>query len=226
MSVSCYDCLPLPNSVSCFFHFFIAFKLFLCFFPLWYVAVTQKTYKVKMIWRKTELRRVIAVDCWNFNFCRACLSWIFFSVLFGCCNVPILHRWPLSLVPWNSSGCGTLIFEVVMSRETNVECQQPRGSASPQFQGGFLQSQGPSSQLHSSSSQSQGTSSQSSHSSSGTLSSLDTVSTQELYSIPEDQEPEEPVPAPWARLWALQDGFSNLGKIFCCAVQYFAQKNS
>ncbi|XP_070625873.1 serine/threonine-protein kinase Chk2 isoform X2 [Bos indicus] len=97
-----------------------------------------------------------------------------------------------------------------MSRETNVECQQPRGSASPQSQGGFSQSQGPSSQPHSSSSQSQGTSSQSSHSSSGTLSSLDTVSTQELYSIPEDQEPEEPVPAPWARLWALQDGFSNL----------------
>ncbi|XP_059731989.1 serine/threonine-protein kinase Chk2 isoform X3 [Bos taurus] len=97
-----------------------------------------------------------------------------------------------------------------MSRETNVERQQPRGSASPQSQGGFSQSQGPSSQPHSSSSQSQGTSSQSSHSSSGTLSSLDTVSTQELYSIPEDQEPEEPVPAPWARLWALQDGFSNL----------------
>ncbi|KAF4011612.1 hypothetical protein G4228_003034 [Cervus hanglu yarkandensis] len=97
-----------------------------------------------------------------------------------------------------------------MSRERNVECQQPRGSASPQSQGGFSQSQGPSSQPHSSSSQSQGTSSQSSHSSSGTLSSLDTVSTQELYSIPEDQEPEEPVPAPWARLWALQDGFSNL----------------
>ncbi|XP_061241211.1 serine/threonine-protein kinase Chk2 isoform X3 [Bos javanicus] len=97
-----------------------------------------------------------------------------------------------------------------MSRETNVERQQPRGSASPKSQGGFSQSQGPSSQPHSSSSQSQGTSSQSSHSSSGTLSSLDTVSTQELYSIPEDQEPEEPVPAPWARLWALQDGFSNL----------------
>ena len=113
-----------------------------------------------------------------------------------------------------------------MSRETNVERQQPRGSASPQSQGGFSQSQGPSSQPHSSSSQSQGTSSQSSHSSSGTLSSLDTVSTQELYSIPEDQEPEEPVPAPWARLWALQDGFSNLGKIFCYAVQYLAQKNS
>ncbi|XP_068418709.1 serine/threonine-protein kinase Chk2 [Eschrichtius robustus] len=107
-----------------------------------------------------------------------------------------------------------------MSRETDVECHQPHGSASPQSQGGFSQSHGPSSQPHSSSSQSQGTSSsststvptssQSSHSSSGTLSSLDTVSTQELYSIPEDQEPEEPVPAPWARLWALQDGFSNL----------------
>ncbi|XP_057602843.1 serine/threonine-protein kinase Chk2 isoform X2 [Hippopotamus amphibius kiboko] len=107
-----------------------------------------------------------------------------------------------------------------MSRETDVECQQPHGSASPQSQGGILQSQGPSLQPHGSSSQSQGTSSsststvptssQSSHSSSGTLSSLDTVSTQELYSIPEDQEPEEPVPAPWARLWALQDGFSNL----------------
>lgn len=113
-----------------------------------------------------------------------------------------------------------------MSRERNVECQQPRGSASPKSQVGFSQSQGPSSQPHSSSSQSQGTSSQSSHSSSGTLSSLDTVSTQELYSIPEDQEPEELVPAPWARLWALQDGFSNLGKIFCYVVQYFAQKNS
>ena len=36
------------------------------------------------------------------------------------------------------------------------------------------------------------------HSSSGMLSSLDTVSEQELYSIPEDQEPEEPAPAPWA----------------------------
>eukprot|EP00069_Balaena_mysticetus_P014630 bmy_01639T0 len=110
-----------------------------------------------------------------------------------------------------------------MSRETDVECHQPHGSASPQSQGGFSQSHGPSSQPHGSSSQSQGTSSsststvptssQSSHSSSGTLSSLDTVSTQELYSIPEDQEPEEPVPAPWARLWALQDGFSNLEPI-------------
>ncbi|XP_007461209.1 PREDICTED: serine/threonine-protein kinase Chk2 isoform X3 [Lipotes vexillifer] len=111
-----------------------------------------------------------------------------------------------------------------MSRETDVECPQPHGSASPQSQGGFSQSHGPSSQPHGSSSQSQGTSSsststvptssQSSHSSSGTLSSVDTVSTQELYSIPEDQEPEEPVPAPWARLWALQDGFSNLVFVF------------
>ena len=85
-----------------------------------------------------------------------------------------------------------------MSWETNVECQQPHGSTSPQSQGGFSQSQGPSLQPHSSSSQFQGTSSQSSHSSSGMLSSLDTVSEQELYSIPEDQEPEEPAPAPWA----------------------------
>ncbi|EFB25743.1 hypothetical protein PANDA_003662, partial [Ailuropoda melanoleuca] len=108
-----------------------------------------------------------------------------------------------------------------MSRETDGECQQSHGSsACSQPQGGFSQSQGISSQTHGSSSQSQGTSSststaptssQSSHSSSGTLSSLDTVSTQELCSIPEDQEPEEPVPAPWARLWALQDGFPNLG---------------
>ncbi|XP_051018120.1 serine/threonine-protein kinase Chk2 [Acomys russatus] len=89
-----------------------------------------------------------------------------------------------------------------------------------QPQGGFTQSQGPSSQLHDLSSQCQGTSgsststvqssSQSSHSSSGTLSSLETVSTQELGSIPEDQELEEPGPVPWARLWALQDGFPNL----------------
>ncbi|XP_058549117.1 serine/threonine-protein kinase Chk2 isoform X2 [Neofelis nebulosa] len=110
---------------------------------------------------------------------------------------------------------------VVMSRETDVEGQPPHGSgACSQSQGSFSQSQGISSQTHGSSSHSQGTSSsstntaptssQSSHSSSGTLSSLDTVSTQELCSIPEDQEPEEPVPAPWARLWALQDGFTNL----------------
>nr|XP_019598658.1 PREDICTED: serine/threonine-protein kinase Chk2 isoform X2 [Rhinolophus sinicus] len=124
-----------------------------------------------------------------------------------------------------------------MSRETDEECQQSHGSArtqspgsstrtqSPgssacsQSQGGFSQSHDLSPQTQGSGSQSQNTSSsststvptssQSSHSSSGTLSSLDTVSTQELYSIPEDQEPEEPVPAPWARLWALQDGFSN-----------------
>lgn len=156
-------------------------------------------------------------------------------------NMPILHSWTLSLVPWNSPSCWTLVFEVMMSRETDVESQQSHGSASSQshgsstcsqFQGGFSQSLGLSSQTQGSSSQSQGTSSQSqgtsssststvptssqsSHSSSGTLSSLDTVSTQELYSIPEDQEPEEPVPAPWARLWALQDGFSNLGKTLC-----------
>ncbi|XP_055462129.1 serine/threonine-protein kinase Chk2 isoform X2 [Psammomys obesus] len=89
-----------------------------------------------------------------------------------------------------------------------------------QSQGGLSQSQGTCSPLHDLSSQYQGTSgsststvpssSQSSHSSSGTLSSLETVSTQELCSIPEDQEPEEPGPVPWARLWALQDGFSNL----------------
>uniref|UniRef100_A0A8C9PNR8 Serine/threonine-protein kinase Chk2 n=1 Tax=Spermophilus dauricus TaxID=99837 RepID=A0A8C9PNR8_SPEDA len=109
-----------------------------------------------------------------------------------------------------------------------AESQQSHSSTSPQAhasgvssqsQGGFTQSQVLSPQSHGSS-QSQGTSSsststaptssQSSHSSSGTLSSLETVSTQELYSIPEDQEPEEPAPAPWARLWALQDGFTNL----------------
>ncbi|XP_012869726.1 PREDICTED: serine/threonine-protein kinase Chk2 [Dipodomys ordii] len=108
-----------------------------------------------------------------------------------------------------------------MSREKDAESQQSQGStssqahgssASSQSQGIFPQSQGFSqSQGTSSSSTSTApTSSQSSHSSSGTMSSLETVSTQELYSIPEDQEPEEPVPAPWARLWALQDGFSNL----------------
>ncbi|XP_023415037.1 serine/threonine-protein kinase Chk2 isoform X3 [Loxodonta africana] len=96
---------------------------------------------------------------------------------------------------------------------------QPAFSSSWQSHSSSLQSPGLSSQPHGSS-QSQNTSgsssgtvhtsSQSSHSSSGTLSSVDTVSTQELYSIPEDQEPEEPIPAPWARLWALQDGFSNL----------------
>ncbi|XP_038201559.1 serine/threonine-protein kinase Chk2 isoform X2 [Arvicola amphibius] len=88
------------------------------------------------------------------------------------------------------------------------------GGACSQSQGGTF------SPLHDLSSQSPGTSSsststvpsssQSSHSSSGTLSSLETVSTQELCSIPEDQEPEDPGPVPWARLWSLQDGFSNL----------------
>ncbi|XP_006869258.1 PREDICTED: serine/threonine-protein kinase Chk2 isoform X2 [Chrysochloris asiatica] len=94
-----------------------------------------------------------------------------------------------------------------MSREADVECQQSQGGTSLFSQPhGSSQSQSTSS----SSSSTVPTSSQSSHSSSGTLSSVDTVSTQELYSIPEDQEPEDPVPAPWARLWALQDGFSNL----------------
>uniref|UniRef100_A0A8D1D840 Protein kinase domain-containing protein n=1 Tax=Sus scrofa TaxID=9823 RepID=A0A8D1D840_PIG len=105
-----------------------------------------------------------------------------------------------------------------MSGETDVECQQSHGSgACSQSQGGFSQSHGSSSQtqgMSGSSTSTVPTSSQSSHSSSGTLSSLETVSTQELYSIPEDSEPEEPVPAPWARLWALQDGFSNLVFVF------------
>ncbi|GAB5579247.1 serine/threonine-protein kinase Chk2 isoform X9 [Prionailurus iriomotensis] len=134
----------------------------------------------------------------------------------------------ITLLVWlKKKSSGSLYLEsyinvsVVMSRETDVEGQPPHGSgACSQSQGSFSQSQGISSQTHGSSSHSQGTSSsstntaptssQSSHSSSGTLSSLDTVSTQELCSIPEDQEPEEPVPAPWARLWALQDGFTNL----------------
>ncbi|XP_048198677.1 serine/threonine-protein kinase Chk2 [Perognathus longimembris pacificus] len=101
-----------------------------------------------------------------------------------------------------------------MSREKDAESQQSQGSTSSQAHGssacsqsqGFSQSQGTSS----SSTSTAPTSSQSSHSSSGTMSSLETVCTQELYSIPEDQESEEPVSAPWARLWALQDGFSNL----------------
>ncbi|XP_012927385.1 serine/threonine-protein kinase Chk2 isoform X2 [Heterocephalus glaber] len=127
-----------------------------------------------------------------------------------------------------------------MSRESNAESQQSYSNTSSQAhgsgtssqtQGGFNQSQGSlsqspgfASQSHGSLSQSQGTSSssagtvptssQSSQSSSGTLSSLETVSTQELCSIPEDQEPEEPVPAPWARLWALQEGFSNFVFVF------------
>ncbi|XP_011528141.1 serine/threonine-protein kinase Chk2 isoform X1 [Pan paniscus] len=108
---------------------------------------------------------------------------------------------------------------VVMSRESDVEAQQSHGSsACSQPHGSVTQSQGSSSQsqgISSSSTSTMPNSSQSSHSSSGTLSSLETVSTQELYSIPEDQEPEdqepeEPTPAPWARLWALQDGFANL----------------
>ncbi|XP_075391077.1 serine/threonine-protein kinase Chk2 isoform X2 [Tenrec ecaudatus] len=98
------------------------------------------------------------------------------------------------------------------SSETLVTSSQ---LADPSSQPPVTSSQlpGPSSQHQSTSGSSSSTvttSSQSSHSSSGTLSSLDTVSTQELYSIPEDQEPEEPAPAPWARLWALQDGFSSL----------------
>ncbi|ELW66508.1 Serine/threonine-protein kinase Chk2 [Tupaia chinensis] len=113
-----------------------------------------------------------------------------------------------------------------MSRETNVEGQQSQASTSSQSHGSGTCSQPQSgvTQSHGSSLQSQGTSSssnstvptssQSSHSSSGTLSSLETVSTQELCSIPEDQEPDEPVAAPWARLWALQEGFSNLVFVF------------
>ncbi|XP_053443198.1 serine/threonine-protein kinase Chk2 isoform X2 [Nycticebus coucang] len=109
-----------------------------------------------------------------------------------------------------------------MSQERDVESQQSQSSASSQShrvgvcsqsQGGFTQSHGTSLQYQGSSSSSTNTiptSSQSSHSSSGTLSSLETVSTQELYSIPEDPEPEDPAPAPWGRLWSLQDGFSNL----------------
>ncbi|PNJ48965.1 CHEK2 isoform 14 [Pongo abelii] len=110
-----------------------------------------------------------------------------------------------------------------MSRESDVEAQQSHGSsACSQPHGSITQSQGSSSQsqgISSSSTSTMPNSSQSSHSSSGTLSSLETVSTQELYSIPEDQEPEdqepeEPTPAPWARLWALQDGFANLVFVF------------
>uniref|UniRef100_A0A2K5MD75 Checkpoint kinase 2 n=4 Tax=Cercopithecinae TaxID=9528 RepID=A0A2K5MD75_CERAT len=110
-----------------------------------------------------------------------------------------------------------------MSRESDVEAQQSHGSSTcSQPHGSVTQSQGSSSQsqgISSSSTSTMPNSSQSSHSSSGTLSSLETVSTQELYSIPEDQEPEdqepeEPAPAPWARLWALQDGFANLVFVF------------
>ncbi|XP_029475201.1 serine/threonine-protein kinase Chk2 isoform X2 [Rhinatrema bivittatum] len=74
-----------------------------------------------------------------------------------------------------------------MSRET--------GSESQQSQGGSSSSSGPQS------------SSQSSSSGSGTLSSLDTEHVQDLASIPEDPELEEP--QPWGRLWALGVGFIN-----------------
>ncbi|XP_068767467.1 serine/threonine-protein kinase Chk2 isoform X3 [Struthio camelus] len=82
-----------------------------------------------------------------------------------------------------------------MSRETASEAQQSQGA--PQSQSG----------TSSASSGSQSTSQSSSGS--GTLSSLDTVPTQELPSIPEDQESEELVPQPWGRLFALGKGFSN-----------------
>ncbi|NXC15043.1 CHK2 kinase, partial [Corythaeola cristata] len=82
-----------------------------------------------------------------------------------------------------------------MSRETGNEAQQSQGAQQSQ------------SGTSSSSSGSQSTSQSSS--SSGTLSSLDTVPTQELPSIPEDQESEELVPQPWGRLFALGKGFSN-----------------
>ncbi|KAM9526327.1 serine/threonine-protein kinase Chk2 isoform 1-T1 [Guaruba guarouba] len=82
-----------------------------------------------------------------------------------------------------------------MSRESGSEAQPPQGA--PQSQGGASSSSGAS----------QGTSQSSS--SSGTLSSLDTVPTQELPSIPEDQESEELIPQPWGRLFALGKGFSN-----------------
>uniref|UniRef100_A0A8C8VLE6 Serine/threonine-protein kinase Chk2 n=1 Tax=Pelusios castaneus TaxID=367368 RepID=A0A8C8VLE6_9SAUR len=82
-----------------------------------------------------------------------------------------------------------------MSRETGNESQQSQGTQ--QSQGGT------------SSSSSGSQSASQSSSSSGTLSSLDTVPTQELPSIPEDQEPEELVPQPWGRLFALGKGFCN-----------------
>ncbi|OXB85045.1 UNVERIFIED_CONTAM: hypothetical protein H355_016167 [Colinus virginianus] len=76
-----------------------------------------------------------------------------------------------------------------MSRETKSDAQHSQSGTS------------------SSSGASQGASQSSS--SSGTLSSLDTVPTQELPSIPEDPEPDELVPQPWGRLFALGKGFSN-----------------
>ncbi|NXX94453.1 CHK2 kinase, partial [Centropus bengalensis] len=82
-----------------------------------------------------------------------------------------------------------------MSRETGSEEQQSQGAQ--QSQGG----------AGSSSSGSQSASQSSS--SSGTLSSLDTVPTQELPTIPEDQESEELGPQPWGRLFALGKGFVN-----------------
>ncbi|XP_066056003.1 serine/threonine-protein kinase Chk2 isoform X3 [Chamaea fasciata] len=87
------------------------------------------------------------------------------------------------------------LFEANMSRETGGETQQSQSGQQAQ------------SGTSSSSSGSQSTSQSSS--SSGTLSSLDTVPTQELPSIPEDQESEELVPQPWGRLFALAKGFSN-----------------
>lgn len=135
-----------------------------------------------------------------------------------------------------------LIVGLLFSR-SDMKRHQSHGSTSSkahdcascsQSQGGSSQSQGTLSQLNdlsqyqgtsSSSTSTVPSSSQSSHSSSGTLSSLETVSTQELCSIPEDQEPEDPGPAPWARLWALQDGFSNLGKELCYIIECVVQRN-
>ncbi|XP_030074093.1 serine/threonine-protein kinase Chk2 [Microcaecilia unicolor] len=84
-----------------------------------------------------------------------------------------------------------------MSRETGGESQQS--------QSGSSSSSGP-----------QSSSSQSSSSASGTLSSLDTVQVQDLPSIPEDLEIEEP--QPWGRLWALGLGFTNHD---CIADEYW-----
>ncbi|KAL2298440.1 hypothetical protein Nmel_015437 [Mimus melanotis] len=84
-----------------------------------------------------------------------------------------------------------------MSRETGSETQQSQSAQQ--------------SQSGTSSSGSQSTSQSSL--SSGTLSSLDTVPTQELPSIPEDQESEELVPQPWGRLFALGKGFVNCGEL-------------
>ncbi|XP_072206998.1 serine/threonine-protein kinase Chk2 [Excalfactoria chinensis] len=82
-----------------------------------------------------------------------------------------------------------------MSRENGSDPQRSQGTQPSQ--GGTSSSSGAS----------QGASQSSS--SSGTLSSLDTVPTQELPSIPEDPEPDELVPQPWGRLFALGKGFSN-----------------